>query len=160
MNKVDTWDYNAVALMKAALKAPFGVKRLLADPKGSAKSLGFTLDDKLVADIANLKVFDKLPKADEAADEEVADFFHTTVADGRFISEWHDDPAGVASKLQIGVSDDAIKRIAQINGELDLNKFTGPIVEAPIVTVIAVFFAGELRGPAIRVSDPRDIDRI
>lgn len=47
MQEVKTWDYNAAALVKAAIESPFGIKLLQSDPSTTAKSFGFTLDENM-----------------------------------------------------------------------------------------------------------------
>jgi hypothetical protein len=113
MQKVATWDYNAVALLKAAYFAPFGLKRLFSDPIGTAAGFGFDLDRKFVPEIERLNAtgFFASPNPE---DEELADFLHTTIVDGRYLEEWLVNPSAVAGKLGITVSPAVFTRIKDL----------------------------------------------
>ena len=163
MQKVDSWDFNAVALLKAALKSPYGVKRLSEDPIATARSFGFELDPALAPAIKDMDLSAKTRLFDDAADEEVADFFHSTITDGRYVADWADDPAGVADKLGIVVSDAAIQRAEWIRGNIDLDTIGDlqPMWGRIIITIgIAIIIAAGPRRTVIPVIQPEHIDRI
>lgn len=120
MQKVATWDYNAVALLKAAYFAPFGLKRLFTDPIGTAAGFGFDLDPGFVPEITRLDASGFFATT-QPEDEELADFLHATIVDGRYLEEWLVDPVGVASKLGITVSPPVFPRIQALNAYLNRN---------------------------------------
>jgi len=66
---------------------------------------------------------DKLLSISTAVDKEVADFFFKTVFDGRFVSEWAENPDRVAEELGVEISEEALSRIKEIGENIKLHMF-------------------------------------
>lgn len=123
MQKVTTWDSNAVALIKAACSSPSGVKPLLADPTSTAAGLGFELDPAFEPEIQKLNL--ALFADDATTDQELADFVHRTIVDGRYVHEWLADPADVARRLGITISPAVVALIKAMDAHLDIDRTVG-----------------------------------
>jgi len=77
-------------------------------------------------------------------------FYNKVIIDGRFVREWTEDPARVAKKLHLDVSNEVIVRIKEleINNLIDTNIISNPcdikqtvavVVIAIIIVVVLVF---------------------
>jgi hypothetical protein len=163
MPKVTTWDYNAIALLKAAYSAPFGVKRLLDDPESTAAGFGFDLDPAFAPEIKRLNMA-AFFATNTGADEELADFLHTTIVDGRYVLEWLADPRDVARKLGLTVTPAVIARITALHASLGVGHSLG-ITGRPPSRDIMAYICGLLliviasKGPEYRVAEPSYLDR-
>ena len=167
MKEVNSCDYNLVALLKAVVKSPNGVQRLYEDPLSTARSFGFELAPDLSEALKDLDMSSKLSEVNVSIDQEVADFFHATIVDGRYVEEWASDPTDVASRLGIIVSEPAIQRVTEIQNSFNFNAmaklrpeaaWVGIVIRVAIAVVVATGPKGKnLQSP---VFQPAHIDRL
>jgi len=121
--------------LEAAVMNKADIYALFEDPVKEAKRLNLTLSSEAANRIRVAHLSKK--QLEEPVDKEVADFFHKTVLDGRFVREWAVQPQDVATKLGVKISDSAIDRI---RGIAAVNQFLPPgsTVENPVAVAVAV----------------------
>jgi hypothetical protein len=81
----------------------------------------------------------RLADISPAIAEEVLDLYNDVVADGRYISEFQQDPAGVARKLKIKVSKKALELVSAVSKRMDGD--VGIVAAAVVVSVSVVAVA-------------------
>lgn len=83
---------------------------ILEKPAEVASRLGKRLSERAVQDLQQIAP-SRLEKISDPVDREVIQFFHKVADDGRFITTWTVQPAEVAKKLKVQLSDRAFERI-------------------------------------------------
>lgn len=159
LQAVTTWDYNAMALLKALMRNPHGIERFNRDPIAAAAGVGFALDPAFSKRIQKLNIWSQLSQVPVEVDQEVADFFASTISDGRFVAEWLKDPKSVAKRLGIIVSPEALRRVDEIAATEGLAHIqaSGEVMMLPIVVAVVIVIAF---GPKeCRVVQPNDLNR-
>lgn len=148
----------ALTFLEQAARQKLDVFAVARDPKAAAKRIGVSLSAEVEQSIRSLGI-DK-DKLGGAADQEAIDFYKKVVADGRFIADWAINPASVAERLKLKVSQEAIDRIVasrdigltQPGGEL-----MSPAAVAVAVAIVIVLWSREAELPVLDRSGLRKL---
>ena len=111
----------------------------------------------IAPEVAALKL-----KLTDAEGEELLELYNATVSDGRYIGELTTDPAGVAKKLKVKVSDNAVAAIKKagsikaLQTSDQVSAAVSPIVAVVVVAVVIVIVFGP-KEPKRKVVDSSGI---
>ena len=103
-----------VAFLEAASEKKADLMSLFENPRQEAERLGINISPQAVSQLKALNLGNAERIADPV-DREVISFFHATVKDGRYLKEWAKDPARVAKKIGVSISQKAADRIATVS---------------------------------------------
>src|SRR4051812_14978831 len=141
MADIQSWGPEAKALLKDALSRPGDVERFFQNPTGFAAGRGHRLDQAFAQQIQDLGESAKNDGALRVSDREVREFFQRVVTDGRYLNDWAQNPRDVAQRLNVDLSPDGERAIADIRSQVENPRFLPGVQPQANVAVVAVAIA-------------------
>lgn len=125
-------DVPTMGFLRQATERKLDVFTVARDPQAAAKKLGINLAPEVERSLAALNL-DKV-KVEDPVDREVIDFYQKVVQDGRYITEWVVNPASVAERLKVKVSEPVLARIVTTR-DFGLTRPGGEVMSPAAVAV-------------------------
>ncbi len=151
-------DAPTVSFLEQAVKHKLDVFSVARDPQAAAEKIGVSLTPEVEQSLLTFDL-DKV-KVEDPLDKEVIKFYKKVVHDGRFINEWIVNPASVAKRLNVKVSQQALDRIVTTR-DFGLTQPGGsvmsPAAVAVAVAIVIVLWSHEVDLPVIDRSGIRKL---
>lgn len=139
-----------ISFLQQAAERKLDLFTVARDPQAAAKKIGVNLTSEVEL---SLRAFNpEKAKIEDPVDQEVVDFYQKVVRDGRFIADWIVNPATVAERLKVKVSQQALDRIVD-SRDFGLRQPGGsvmsPAAVAVAVAIVIVLWSREVELPVI-----------
>jgi hypothetical protein len=140
----------AIAFLQQAAKRKLDVFTVARDPQAAAKKIGVSLTPEVEQSL--LAFSPERAKTEDPVDREVIEFYQKVIQDGRFIANWVVNPAAVAERLKMKVSQRALDRIVATR-DFGITQPGGavmsPAAVAVAVAIVIVLWSSEVDLPVI-----------
>lgn len=145
----------AADFLRVAADKQANLIQLFREPLVEADRIGLPISPDIGLQLQTLNIGHP-ERIEDPVDREIVEFFHTAVADGRFVDQWAAHPAEVAEQLGISLSQAANDRIVAVShthlGIRQPGAVMSPAAVAVVVVIVVVLWTNERSLPVTDLS--------